>query len=57
MAIVSFTKKNYSKEDILDVLNSFRPYLPASHKGLIDGLKSVFGLLNGGKVTNKSLYS
>lgn len=57
MAIVSFTKKNYSKEDILDVLNSFRPYLPASHKGLIDGLKSVFGLLNGGKVTNKSLYT
>lgn len=52
MAIVSFTKKNYSKEDILDVLNSFRPYLPASHKGLIDGLKSVFGLLNGGKVSN-----
>ena len=57
MAIVSFTKKKYSKEDILDVLNSFRPYLPASHKGLIDGLKSVFGLLNGGKVTNKSLYT
>lgn len=57
MAIVSFTKKNYSKEDILDVLNSFRPYLPASHKGIIDGLKSVFGLLNGGKVTNKSLYT
>lgn len=57
MAIVSLTKRNYSKEDILDVLNSVRPYLSSSHKGLIDGLKSVFGLLNGGKVTNKSLYT
>ena len=56
MTIVSFTKKHYSKEDILEVLNSVRSYLPLSHKGLIDGLKSVFGILNGGKITNKSLY-
>lgn len=57
MAIVSFTKRNYSKEDIIEVLNSVRFYLPSSHKGLIDGLKSVFGILNGGKLTNKSLYT
>lgn len=38
MAIVSFTKRNYSKEDIIEVLNSVRFYLPSSHKGLIDGL-------------------
>ena len=55
MAIVSFTKRNYSKEDIIEVLNSVRFYLPSSHKGLIDGLKSVFGILNGGKLTN-NLY-
>lgn len=57
MAIVSFTKRNYSKEDVIEVLNSVRSYLPSSHKGLIDGLKSVFGILNGGKLTNKSLYT
>lgn len=57
MAIVSFKKRNYSKEDVLDVFKPVYSYLPSSHKGLIDGLKTVFGLLNGGKVTNKSLYT